>query len=201
MMNLKHSIYWMFLFVLLIIALPVMGGITLVIALLDGFPILYRQRRVGLGGKPFTMYKFRTMVVGADRQQKKHARVNEADGPVFKIREDPRFTRTGRFLSHTGLDELPQIINVVRGEMALLGPRPLPVAEAAKLKKWQQARQTIKPGIISPWIMEGYHSRPFDEWMKSDIAYAKEKSAWGDLVLFGKAVVFVGKLFIREIYK
>lgn len=198
-MNLKHIIYWIFLFALLIMALPIIGAVAIFIALVDGFPVFYRQRRVGLGGKHFVMYKFRTMVAGAEALQQKYARQNEADGPVFKIREDPRFTHLGKFLSHTGLDELPQLVNVIRGEMALFGPRPLPVAEAAKLTKRQQERHKIKPGIISPWIFEGYHSRPFDEWMKSDIDYAKDKSLWYDFVLFRKAVVFVGKLFVREV--
>lgn len=175
-----------------------MGAVAILVAFVDGFPVFYRQKRTGLNGNPFTMYKFRTMVVDAETMQKKYARQNEADGPVFKIREDPRFTYLGKFLSHTGLDELPQLVNVVRGEMALFGPRPLPVAEAAKLTKRQQERHKIKPGIISPWIFEGYHSRPFNEWMKSDIAYAKDKSLWYDCGLFGKAVMFVGKLFVRE---
>lgn len=198
MTNMKRIAYWIFLLTLLIIAIPLLGGVVLLIALVDGLPVLYRQRRVGMGGKPFMMYKFRTMVRGADENQKKYARLNEADGPVFKIRDDPRFTRLGRFLSHTGLDELPQLMNVIRGEMALFGPRPLPVAEAGKLKKWQQERHRIKPGIISPWIFEGYHRRPFDEWMESDIRYSKEKSPWYDLGLFGKAVVFVGRLLFHE---
>lgn len=191
-------IYRIFLFILIIAATPLMAFAAILIALVDGFPVFYRQKRVGLGGTAFTMYKFRTMARWADALQKKYARQNEADGPVFKIREDPRFTRTGRFLSHTGLDELPQLINVLCSEMALFGPRPLPVAEAAKLTKQQQERHRIMPGIISPWIFEGYHSRPFDEWMKSDIAYANKKSLWYDLGLFGKAMVFMGKLFMRE---
>lgn len=195
----KKIVYWIFLLIIIIGALPIFGTVAFIVALVDGFPVFYQQKRTGINGKSFIMYKFRTMVVGADGLQKKYARKNEADGPVFKIREDPRFTHFGKFLSHTGLDELPQLINVLRGEMALFGPRPLPVAEAAKLTKQQQERHRIKPGIISPWIFEGYHSRPFHEWMKSDIAYAKEKSAWGDLVLFGKAMVFMGKLFMREI--
>ncbi|MEK9143325.1 MAG: sugar transferase [Patescibacteria group bacterium] len=190
---------WILLFFILIIAFPLMGIVAIFIVLVDGFPVLYRQRRIGKDGKPFTMYKFRTMVRGAEDLQKKYARKNEADGPVFKISDDPRFTKIGRFISHTGLDELPQLWNIWRGDMALFGPRPLPVVEACKLTKKQQERHRIKPGIISPWIFEGYHSRPFDEWMKSDIAYANEKSAWGDFVLFGKSMVFVGKLFIREV--
>lgn len=190
--------YWIFLFVLLIVALPIMGAVAILVAFIDGFPVFYQQLRTGINGKSFTMYKFRTMVAGAHGLQKKYARQNEADGPVFKVRDDPRFTHFGKFLSHTGLDELPQLVNVICGEMALFGPRPLPVAEVAKLTKQQQERHRIKPGIISPWIFEGYHSRPFDEWMESDIAYANEKSAWGDLVLFGKTILFVWKLFVRE---
>lgn len=176
-----------------------MGAVTILIALVDGFPVLFRQRRIGKDGKPFTMYKFRTMVAGAEALQKKYAQQNEANGPVFKISNDPRFTRLGKLLSHTGLDELPQLLNVTRGEMALFGPRPLPVSEAKHLKPWMQRRHDIKPGIISSWIFEGYHSRPFDEWMKSDIAYAKKKSLWYDLGLSGKAVGFVGRLLVREV--
>lgn len=199
MTNMKYIMYWVFLLMLLAVALPIMGGIAILVALVDGFPVFYRQRRIGLGGRPFTMYKFRTMAVGADGLQKRYARQNEADGPVFKIRDDPRFTHTGKFLSHTGLDELPQIINMIRGEMALFGPRPLPMAEAGKLTKWQQERHRIKPGIMSPWVLEGYHNRPFDEWMKNDICYAKEKSLWYDFLLFERSVLFIGKLLVREI--
>ncbi len=183
----------------LFVAMPIIVIIALAIGMSSGLPVFYRQKRVGENRKSFTMYKFRTMVKGAEALQKKYARQNEANGPVFKISDDPRFTRLGKFLSHTGLDELPQLINVIRGEMALFGPRPLPVSEAKHLKPWMQRRHDIKPGIISPWIFEGYHSRPFDEWMKSDIAYAKNKSLWYDLGLSGKAVVFVMRLFIREI--
>lgn len=163
------------------------------------FPIIYRQRRTGKNGKPFIMYKFRTMVVGAETMQKKMMRRNEADGPVFKMRNDPRFTRIGKFLSHTGLDELPQIINVLRGEMSIIGPRPLPVAEAAKLKPWQQKRHIVKPGIISPWILEGYHAKSFDEWMRSDIRYIKTKRAAGDVYLMARACFLLARLVGKEL--
>ena len=163
------------------------------------FSLLYQQRRIGKGGMPFALYKFRTMIAGADAMQKKLLPRNEADGPVFKIRDDPRFTRIGRFLSHTGLDELPQIINVIRGEMAIIGPRPLPAAEAAKLKSWQKKRHSVKPGIISPWILEGYHAKSFNEWMKSDIAYVKTKSMLGDVRLGFRACVFMVRLFGKEL--
>lgn len=201
MMNGKLIIYWMFLFMLLVAAMPLLILVAAFSAFIHGFPLLYRQKRTGINGKSFIMYKFRTMVAGAERMQKKYARQNEADGPVFKIRDDPRFTRLGTFLSHSGLDELPQLVNVIRGEMAILGPRPLPVKEAAKLAPWMRERHCVKPGIISPWVLDGYHSRPFDEWMESDIRYTKEKSLWYDLVLFGKAVAFVAKLFMREVVR
>lgn len=199
MMIMNSIVYRIFLFAILAAALPIIGAVAILVALVDSFPVFYRQRRVGLGGKHFVMYKFRTMVNGAEALQKKYARLNEADGPVLKISDDPRFTRLGKFLSHTGLDELPQLVNVIRGEMALFGPRPLPVSEAKHLTPWMQRRHDIKPGIISPWIFEGYHSRPFDEWMRSDIAYAKKKSLSYDLWLSGKAAGFVGRLLVREI--
>jgi len=125
---------------------------------------------------------------GAESEQKLLRRRNEATGPVFKIHNDPRFTVIGKFLSHTGLDELPQLWNVLKGEMAIVGPRPLPVFEVKHLTEWQKKRHDIKPGIISPWIVEGYHRNTFDTWMKSDLAYIQKKSFWYDLGLFYRAV-------------
>ncbi|MDP1722363.1 MAG: sugar transferase [Candidatus Gottesmanbacteria bacterium] len=195
----KKWAYRIFISLLFLGALPVMGVVAILIRLIDGSPVLYRQRRVGLGGKPFTMVKFRTMKLGAEQLKRYYLRRNQARGPVFKMYDDPRFTRLGKFLSHVGLDELPQLVNVVRGEMALFGPRPLPSVEAKLLKPWMRKRHAILPGIISPWIFEGYHSRPFDEWMRSDIAYTKQKSVRFDLKLLGKAVMFVGTLLKREL--
>lgn len=163
------------------------------------FPLLYRQRRIGKDGKPFLMYKFRTMVPGAEAMQQKLRNRNEADGPVFKIHDDPRFTPIGRFLSHTGLDELPQLINVLKGDMALIGPRPLPVREAKRLKAWQWQRHMVKPGIISPWILEGYHRQSFEAWMRSDIEYAKKKNIWLDITIIFRTVALLGTLFMREL--
>ena len=138
------------------------------------------------------------MVVGAEKKQRGLIKKNEAQGPVFKIHNDPRFTPFGRFLSHTGLDELPQLINVFRGKMSIIGPRPLPVLEAKHLKPWQQERHKVKPGIISPWVLNGYHSNSFDEWMKSDIAYAYNKSLTGDLALFFNACFFWLHLVVKH---
>ncbi|MBI4062287.1 sugar transferase [Candidatus Gottesmanbacteria bacterium] len=191
--------YRLFTLSLLIFSLPVGGLISVGILLTSGFPILFTQKRVGKNGTQFILIKFRTMVQGSDRMQKDLQQRNEAGGPVFKIRNDPRFTPIGKFLSHTGLDELPQLWNVLRGDMALFGPRPLPVPEANKLKAWQKERYRIKPGIISPWILEGYHRTSFDDWMKSDIAYSKKKSVSYDLMLFVRSILFMLRLFAKEL--
>lgn len=173
--------------------------IGLLILLSAGFPILYQQQRVGKRGKVFNLYKFRTMVKNADNLKAKYSDLNQASGPVFKVHDDPRFTKLGKFLSHTGLDELPQLFNVLKGEMALIGPRPLPVIEAKELKSWQKQRQAVKPGVISPWILNGYHSQAFNAWMKSDIAYIRKKNPVYDSVLFLKALILFCRLVWREL--
>lgn len=145
------------------------------------------------------MYKFRTMYRSAEKDQKKYVKQNEANGPVFKIHNDPRFTPIGSFLSHTGLDELPQLWNVLYGDMALFGPRPLPVSEAKLLLPWQKERQQIKPGILSPWIFNGYHRRTFDEWMRDDCMYVQKKSFFYDTQLFIRSCVFMITLFLQEV--
>lgn len=178
---------------LLCILLPLFFVISVAIFVTSRTPIFYKQKRVGEGGKIFELLKFRTMHTNADNVKSKLTKLNEASGPVFKIYDDPRFTPIGKFLSHTGLDELPQLINIVKGDMNLMGPRPLPVEEAKKLADWQLKRHHIKPGIISPWIVDSYHSTSFDAWMKSDIQYIKNKNLLYDSILLLKA----GKFFIR----
>ncbi|HUD19157.1 MAG TPA: sugar transferase [Patescibacteria group bacterium] len=185
--------------IVFLIALPVMGLIALFIIFDSGLPILFRQIRVGKNNIHFLIYKFRTMRVGADCEQARLKHLNEANGPVFKIHNDPRFTRIGKFLAHTGLDELPQLINVIRGDMALIGPRPLPVDEAKKLTPRQMKRHVIKPGIISPWILEGYHKQSFEAWMKSDIAYSKEKTFLYDVVLARRCSMLLITLLSHEL--
>jgi lipopolysaccharide/colanic/teichoic acid biosynthesis glycosyltransferase len=190
--------YKIFIFLLLILLLPLQVLIMVTLLLTGGFPILFAQKRTGKKGAPFLMFKFRTMRNGAQQEQSMLADLNEADGPVFKIHNDPRYTSVGKFLAHTGLDELPQLYNVLRGEMALFGPRPLPVSEAAKLKLWQQKRHEIKPGIISPWIFEGYHKQSFQAWMKSDILYVKTKTLSRDVRLAAQALQLLWVLIRRE---
>lgn len=191
--------YQMFIAALIIITLPLMAMVSLSIVLNSGFPIVYKQARVGKSGRKFILYKFRTMTPDADRVKPKLKNLNEADGPVFKIRNDPRFTHIGRFLSHTGLDELPQLINVLKGEMALIGPRPLPVNETVKLAPWQKKRLIAKPGIVSPWILNGYHAQPFVVWMRSDIDYISRKNVLTDTILVSKTCGLLIRLFVAEV--
>jgi lipopolysaccharide/colanic/teichoic acid biosynthesis glycosyltransferase len=153
---------------------------------------------MGKNNKSFVLYKFRTMIPCAEKMQQKYKKQNQANGPVFKIHDDPRFTKIGRVLSHTGLDELPQLWNILLGNMALFGPRPLPVHEADKLLPWQKKRHSIKPGILSPWVLNGYHRRTFNEWMKSDCLYVHDKSLLYDTKLFFQSVGFMATLLYRE---
>jgi len=191
--------YYLFLSVLSLLVLPLGVLLSILITLESGFPILFTQKRMGKGDRAFTLYKFRTMRIGADQEQEKLRSKNEADGPVFKIKNDPRFTRIGKFLSHIGLDELPQFINIWKGDMAIVGPRPLPVSEARNLSATQQERHSVKPGIISPWVLDGYHKKPFVQWMKSDVAYAKRKNIPEDIVLFLRACVLPLRLLWGEL--
>lgn len=143
------------------------------------------------------MYKFRTMYPGAEDDQEKYRRLNEADGPVFKIRDDPRFTKLGRWLAKTGLDELPQIINFLKGEMSLAGPRPLPVNEEAKIpSKWRFKRRTVKPGLTSSWLVKGGHNLKFSEWMELDMKDIDNKNLWYDLKIIGKTI----SLLIKNLF-
>lgn len=194
-----HVLYSIGVFLFILLVSPVILLISVIVFLFSGAPVFYTQKRIGYQGKPFIMYKFRTMIHGAETLQGRYKNRNEVKGPVFKIHNDPRFTAVGKFLSHTGLDELPQLWNVLIGDMAFFGPRPLPVLEASKLKPWQKKRQCIKPGILSPWVLHGYHTRTFNEWMTDDITYVQKKRFWYDVQLFFCSLVFMVKLFVREI--
>jgi lipopolysaccharide/colanic/teichoic acid biosynthesis glycosyltransferase len=170
---------------IVLIMLPVIILLIILISafiiLLTGFPVFFIQQRTGKNGKVFKLIKFRTMINGADKQQAKYKRLNEADGPVFKIRNDPRYTKVGKFLSRTGLDELPQIINILRGEMYLVGPRPLPTYETRGLTKEQKLRLQVLPGITSPWIVNGHHKHTFNAWMDLDKDYVQNATLLTDI--------------------
>lgn len=195
----RNFFYRAFILSLFILSLPIQVAISTSIIITSGFPFIYSQKRAGKDGKIFVLYKFRTMRKNAESDKNNLLKFNEADGPVFKIHNDPRFTKIGKLLSHTGLDELPQLFNVLKGDMALLGPRPLPVLEAKKLKSWQKKRHSIKPGVVSPWIVNGYHQQSFNTWMKSDIAYIEKKNLIYDSKLCIKVCTLMPKLIYREI--
>lgn len=154
--------------------------------------LIFVHERVGKDGKPFKMYKIRTMYPGADEDKRKYSRLNEADGPVFKIRNDPRYTNIGKWLAMTGLDELPQIVNVIRGEMNMVGPRPLPPLEERKIPdKWRLPRRSVKPGITSSWVVRGSHKLSFAEWMELDMMDIQQKSFLHDGMIMARTLSLI----------
>ncbi len=144
---------------------------------------IYRQRRLGLRGRPFTMYKFRTMYDGAERLTPWLRSFDETDGPTFKMTDDPRITSVGRWLRRFSIDELPQLFNVLRGEMSLVGPRPPLPSEAARYEAWQRRRLMVKPGLTCIWQVSGRSEIPFERWMRMDLAYIDNWSLWLDIRL------------------
>lgn len=186
-------------FILLFLLWPVMALLALMVGIFSGWPVFFCQNRIGYKGKVFRIIKFRTMKEGAEKLKEEIKNLNEADGPVFKIKNDPRLTDIGRLLFHSGLDEMPQFINMLKGEMSLVGPRPLPVDEEEKIEtKYRFLRQSVKPGIVSPWILEGYHRMKFKDWMKSDLIYIENKTFINDLKIVFRSGVLVMKLFFGE---
>ena len=158
--------------VALVLLFPLFLLLTIIIKLDSRGPVYFIQERIGLRGRKFNLIKFRTMVQNAEAVKDSLAEQNEADGPVFKIKKDPRITRVGRLLRKTGLDELPQLINVVKGEMSLIGPRPPVEKEVAQYKRWQLRRLSVKPGITCTWqVLENRNDVPFEKWMHLDLDY------------------------------
>jgi len=156
---------------LLLLGAPVVLMVALLIKLTSGGNILFRQTRCGLNGRFFTLYKFRTMVEGAEDRRLELLHLNEMNGPVFKLRSDPRVTFLGRFLRRFSLDELPQLWNVLRGDMSLVGPRPPIPEEVAKYQRWQRRRLAMKPGLTCLWQISGRNDLDFDRWMQLDLEY------------------------------
>jgi exopolysaccharide biosynthesis polyprenyl glycosylphosphotransferase len=157
---------------LLLAASPLLLIVALLIKLDSPGPVFFRQERVGLHKRRFQLLKFRTMVDGADRQQPLLEHLNEADGPVFKIKDDPRMTRLGRFLRRFSIDELPQLCNVLKGEMSLVGPRPLPVRDVERIAvQWHKRRLSMKPGVTCLWQVNGRSDVGFEHWVQMDLEY------------------------------
>ncbi len=176
---------------LLVLALPVVFGIAVLIKLTMGGRVLYRQTRCGLNGRQFTLYKFRTMIEGADEKQSDLLHLNEMDGPVFKLSRDPRVTWIGRFLRKFSLDELPQFWNVLRGDMSLVGPRPPIPREVAQYKRWQRRRLSMKPGLTCLWQISGRNHLDFNRWIELDLEYIDSWTPWLDFKILLKTVPVV----------
>jgi exopolysaccharide biosynthesis polyprenyl glycosylphosphotransferase len=175
--------------ILLILLSPIMLIIALLIKLTSKGPVIYRQASVGLRGRQFDLYKFRTMVSGADKRLGDLASQNEMDGPVFKIKDDPRITSIGKLLRKTGLDELPQLINVLKGEMSLIGPRPPLKSETEQYKRWQLRRLSVKPGLSCFWqIIPDRNNVKFEKWMEMDLAYIDNWSPRLDFIILLKTI-------------
>jgi exopolysaccharide biosynthesis polyprenyl glycosylphosphotransferase len=173
---------------LLLVLSPLLAAIALAVKLTSRGPSVYRSARPGMGGAPFDCLKFRTMRADAEHAQEELEQLNELDGALFKIRDDPRMTAVGRFLRRFSLDELPQLVNVVRGEMSLVGPRPLPLRDFAKLEEWHKKRYLVLPGITGLWQVSGRAELDFDELVRLDFLYLERWSVALDLVILFKTV-------------
>ena len=153
---------------------------------------IFRQKRIGRHGKEFTMYKFRTMVANAEQMKKDLAEQNEMDGPVFKIKDDPRITRVGKFLRATSIDELLQLFNVLKGDMSLVGPRPPLPDEVACYSDYQRLRLVVTPGLTCFWqTSNDRNDIDFDDWVEMDIQYIEKRTSWTDLKIIAKTILVV----------
>jgi len=173
--------------VLSIVALIALSPLLLIIAIAVKYtskgPIFFRQQRAGLGGVPFIILKFRTMQIDADKKKAELLHFNERTGPVFKMGNDPRVTKPGKFLRQWSLDELPQFINVLMGDMSLVGPRPPTMEEVVKYESWHNYRLEVKPGITCIWQVYARHEKSFENWVRLDIKYKREQSFLLDMKL------------------
>ena len=179
-------------FLLLIALAPLLLAVALLVKLSSRGPVLFRQIRVGLNKRQFIMYKFRTMIAEAEQLQEKYLAMNEMTGPVFKIRNDPRITPLGRFLRKTSIDELPQLLNVLKGEMSLVGPRAMSLRDYSLFDQdWHRRRFCMKPGITCLWQINGRSSVSFSTWMELDMQYIDKWSFWLDLKILARTLPVV----------
>jgi exopolysaccharide biosynthesis polyprenyl glycosylphosphotransferase len=174
---------------------PLLLTVVALIKLTSRGPVLFRQVRVGMHGRPFRMLKFRTMVENAEALKATLAAQNEMDGPVFKMKKDPRITPIGRFLRKFSIDELPQLINVLRGDMSVVGPRPPVPNEVARYEPWQRRRLSVRPGLTCIWQVSGRNEISFEQWMYMDLQYIDNWSFSSDIALILKTfpVVLTGR--------
>lgn len=180
----------------LIAVSPVMLLAAALIKLTSPGPIFFLQKRIGQNKRKFTIFKFRTMAVDAEARMQQLQHLNEVSGPVFKIKHDPRITPVGRFLRKTSIDELPQLINVLKGDMSLVGPRPLPIRDYEGFNEdWHRRRFSVRPGITCLWQVNGRSSIPFEKWMELDMQYIDKWSFWLDLKILAQTIPAVLKGF------
>ena len=172
----------------LLLLSPVIAIVACAVKFTSKGPIFFSQKRVGKNGQLFDMYKFRSMVVNAEELKEKLAHQNEMSGPMFKMKDDPRVTKVGKFIRKTSLDELPQLWNVLKGDMSLVGPRPSLPKEVKQFEKWMYKRLTVKPGLTCYWQVNGRNSIDFEDWMKLDISYIEDRNLWIDIKLIFKTV-------------
>lgn len=170
----------------IILLSPIFFVVSVLIKIDSKGSIVFSQNRVGKDGKEFKMYKFRSMVVNAEELKKKLLEQNEMSGPMFKMKDDPRITKIGKFIRKTSIDELPQLINVLRGEMSLVGPRPSLSKEVEKFEPWMRKRLEVKPGLTCYWQVSGRNNIDFIDWMKLDIKYVEERNILVDIKLIFK---------------
>lgn len=172
----------------LIVLSPLFVIVSVMIVLDDGLPIIFKQDRSGLNEAPFKIYKFRSMVKNADAMHADLLDKNELDGPAFKIKDDPRLTKFGKVLRRTSIDELPQLVNIIKGDMSIVGPRPLPVYETEQCTAEQKKRLSVKPGLTCYWQISGRNDIDFDEWMALDMKYIKEAGVLTDLKIIIRTI-------------
>lgn len=167
---------------------PLFIIIAIIIKSTSKGPIFFSQKRIGKKGKEFDMYKFRSMVVNAEELKEKLAAQNEMSGPMFKMKDDPRVTKVGKFIRKTSIDELPQLWNILKGDMSLVGPRPSLPKEVAQFDEWMYKRLEVKPGLTCYWQVSGRNNIDFEDWMKLDVKYVEERNLWIDIKLIFKTV-------------
>ncbi len=185
---LKRAVDALLASVFLVVLSPLFLVVALNIRRRDGSPVLFRQTRVGLNGRRFTLYKFRSMLPDAEQRLAEVEHLNEVRGRAFKLTNDPRLTRSGPFLRRTGLDELPQLWNVLRGDMSLVGPRPPLPNEVEGYDVWHRRRLSMKPGITGLWQIHGRTETSFDRWVQRDLEYIDRWSLWLDLKIMARSV-------------
>jgi len=175
----------------LIVLSPLLACIAAMIRTTSPGPVLFQQTRCGLGGRRFTLYKFRSMINNAEQMRAELHQLNELDGPVFKMSDDPRITPVGRWLRRFSLDELPQLWNILRGDMSLVGPRPAVPEEVDQYEDWQRRRLRMRPGLTCTWVLEGRNHLDFNRWMQLDLTYIDNWSLWLDAKIFLRTIPIV----------